>query len=51
MHTFMVAAAPFAAPQDGPPNAGTIANAFATYLAASNPMGVAHNIQVPALIP
>ena len=51
MHTFMSAAAPFAAPQDGAPNSGSIANAFAAYLAKSNPMGVAHNIQVPALIP
>ena len=51
MHTFMSAAAPFAAPLDGAPSSGTIANAFAAYLGASNPMGVAHNIQVPAHIP
>ena len=50
MHTFMTAAAPFAAAQHGraATNAGTVANAFASYLGASNPMGVAHQIEVPA---
>ena len=48
MHTFMTAAAPFAAAQHGraATNAGTIANAFGAYLGASNPMGVAHQIEV-----
>ena len=30
--------------------AGTVANGFAAFLAASNPMGVAHHIQLPTLI-
>ena len=51
----MVAASPFArhAAQWTPGGAvdpGTQANGFAAYLAASNPMGVAHQIQVPTLI-
>ena len=50
MHTFMSAAALFAAPLGGGRNSGSVANAFAAFLGASNPMGVAHRIQVPALI-
>ena len=55
MHSFMVAAAPFAQPpsQKGGTyeiDPGTIANAFGTFLLKSNPMGTAHRIQVPQLI-
>lgn len=63
MHSFMVAAAPFADPHfasecaasssrtaDAPVDAGSIANGFARFLARTNPMGVAHQIQIPALI-
>lgn len=55
MHSFMAAASPFSAarPASAAPSsadAGTVANGFAAFLAASNPMGVAHQIQVPALI-
>jgi predicted alpha/beta-fold hydrolase len=53
MHSFMVAASPFASASvahGAPRDAGVIANAFAEYLATSNPMGVAHKIQVPTLI-
>ena len=46
MHTFMSAAAPFAQHGRAATNAGTVANAFAAYLGASNPMGVAHQIEV-----
>lgn len=58
MHSFMVAASPFAVASgsDGgigsPPttDSGDIANAFARFLATSNPMGVAHQIAIPTLI-
>lgn len=55
MHDFMVAAAPFAEPagaltRGAAPDAGTVANGFAQFLARSNPMGVAHKISIPALI-
>ena len=59
MHAFMVAASPFAQPGGvgaaaaaaaATETGGLVANSFATFLQRSNPMGVAHNIRVPALI-
>jgi len=56
MHAFQVAASPFAAPEvegagrcEGT-SSGAVATGFAAFLAASNPMGVAHRISIPVLI-
>lgn len=56
MHAFQVAASPFAAPEaegaghgEGT-SSGAVATGFAAFLAASNPMGVAHRITIPVLI-
>jgi len=53
MHSFMVACAPFAlsgGAAGGEAAPGTPADAFAAFLARSNPMGTAHRVDVPSLI-
>jgi uncharacterized protein len=48
MHSFMIEASPFSSPSTA--SGQIVADAFADFLARSNPMGVAHRIEVPIVI-